>query len=104
MKTGLLKLHFLIDFLIIPQIYSKKYLGYRNGPNEHEPYGLSSQYWHVFAARLAFVVIFEVKFIYLECFFKTKYLKFLAHCFRTNWNYAICYTRRSIGGKRDAVY
>ncbi|KAH1018122.1 hypothetical protein HUJ05_005938 [Dendroctonus ponderosae] len=32
---------------------------YRNGPNESDPYGLSPQYWHVFAARLAFVVIFE---------------------------------------------
>lgn len=36
------------------------YLGYRNGPNEWDAYGLSPQYWHVFAARLAFVVIFEV--------------------------------------------
>lgn len=36
------------------------FLGYRNGPNETIPYGLSPQYWHVFAARLAFVVIFEV--------------------------------------------
>ncbi|XP_050300119.1 anoctamin-4 isoform X2 [Anthonomus grandis grandis] len=36
-----------------------QYRGYRNGPNETNPYGLSPQYWHVFAARLAFVVIFE---------------------------------------------
>ncbi|XP_060533932.1 anoctamin-4-like [Cylas formicarius] len=36
-----------------------QYRGYRNGPNEYDPYGLSPQYWHVFAARLAFVVIFE---------------------------------------------
>ncbi|XP_066153785.1 anoctamin-4 isoform X1 [Euwallacea fornicatus] len=36
-----------------------QYRGYRNGPNETIPYGLSPQYWHVFAARLAFVVIFE---------------------------------------------
>ncbi|XP_017770278.1 PREDICTED: anoctamin-4-like [Nicrophorus vespilloides] len=36
-----------------------QYRGYRNGPDEKEPYGLSPQYWHVFAARLAFVVIFE---------------------------------------------
>ncbi|KAF7286638.1 hypothetical protein GWI33_004671 [Rhynchophorus ferrugineus] len=38
---------------------SCQYRGYRNGPNERDPYGLSPQYWHVFAARLAFVVIFE---------------------------------------------
>ncbi|KAG5878819.1 hypothetical protein JTB14_032446 [Gonioctena quinquepunctata] len=36
-----------------------QYRGYRNGPNETDPYGLSPQYWHVFASRLAFVVIFE---------------------------------------------
>jgi hypothetical protein len=36
---------------------------YSNGPNNTngmEPYGLSPHYWHVFAARLAFVVVFEV--------------------------------------------
>uniref|UniRef100_A0A8D8ZHJ1 Anoctamin n=2 Tax=Cacopsylla melanoneura TaxID=428564 RepID=A0A8D8ZHJ1_9HEMI len=36
-----------------------QYRGYRNGPDHSDQYGLSPQYWHVFAARLAFVVIFE---------------------------------------------
>ncbi|XP_020291334.1 anoctamin-4 isoform X2 [Pseudomyrmex gracilis] len=36
-----------------------QYRGYRNPPNHPDPYGLSPQYWHVFAARLAFVVVFE---------------------------------------------
>ncbi|XP_036326265.1 anoctamin-5 [Rhagoletis pomonella] len=36
-----------------------QYRGYRNGPHDTEPYGLSPHYWHVFAARLAFVVVFE---------------------------------------------
>lgn len=36
-----------------------QYRGYRNGPDHVDPYGLSPQYWHVFAARLAFVVVFE---------------------------------------------
>lgn len=40
-------------------------LGYRNNPNETDPYGLSPQYWHVFAARLAFVVVFEVMYFYI---------------------------------------
>ncbi|XP_055534880.1 anoctamin-4 [Wyeomyia smithii] len=35
------------------------YRGYRNSPTDSEQYGLSPHYWHVFAARLAFVVIFE---------------------------------------------
>lgn len=37
-----------------------QYRGYRNGPDHpDDKYGLSPQYWHVFAARLAFVVVFE---------------------------------------------
>lgn len=36
-----------------------QYRGYRNGPEGPDRYELNSQYWHVFAARLAFVVIFE---------------------------------------------
>lgn len=35
------------------------YRGYRAPHNSTEPYALSPVYWHVFAARLAFVVIFE---------------------------------------------
>ncbi|KAJ8707661.1 hypothetical protein PYW07_011338 [Mythimna separata] len=35
------------------------YRGYRYPPDHPDPYGLSPQYWHVFAARLAFVVVFE---------------------------------------------
>ncbi|CAG4978593.1 unnamed protein product [Colias eurytheme] len=35
------------------------YRGYRNPPDHADPYGLSPHYWHVFAARLAFVVVFE---------------------------------------------
>lgn len=37
-----------------------QYRGYRNPPDHpSDPYGFSPQYWHVFAARLAFVVVFE---------------------------------------------
>ncbi|XP_050678239.1 anoctamin-4 [Leptidea sinapis] len=35
------------------------YRGYRNPPHHTDPYGLSPHYWHVFTARLAFVVVFE---------------------------------------------
>lgn len=38
-----------------------QYRGYRNGPDDNDKYGLSPQYWHIFAARLAFVVVFEVR-------------------------------------------
>jgi hypothetical protein len=37
-----------------------QYRGYRNPPQHEKKYDLSPQYWHVFAARLAFVVVFEV--------------------------------------------
>nr|XP_046480563.1 anoctamin-4-like isoform X1 [Neodiprion pinetum] len=36
-----------------------QYRGYRNGPDHPDAYELSPHYWHVFAARLAFVVVFE---------------------------------------------
>ncbi|XP_074096965.1 anoctamin-5 isoform X2 [Cotesia typhae] len=43
-----------------PRPTTCQYRGYRNGPDHKgDPYGLSPQYWHVFAARLAFVVVFE---------------------------------------------
>lgn len=42
--------------------------GYRNPYNSTDPYGLSPVYWHVFAARLAFVVIFEhLVFVITAC-------------------------------------
>lgn len=37
-----------------------QYRGYRTGPNDKDPYSLSTQYWIVFGARLLFVVMFEV--------------------------------------------
>ncbi|KAG1687430.1 Anoctamin-4 [Nymphon striatum] len=36
-----------------------RYPDYRNTPQNDEPYSRTMVYWHVFAARLAFVVIFE---------------------------------------------
>ena len=52
-----------------------QYRGYRNGPDHsNDPYGLSPQYWHVFAARLAFVVVFEhiVRSTSLYCLYDKK--------------------------------
>lgn len=37
------------------------YRAYRNGPNEENPYDINQQFWHVFTARLAFILIFEVR-------------------------------------------
>ncbi|XP_045615890.1 anoctamin-4 isoform X2 [Procambarus clarkii] len=35
------------------------YRAYRNGPDGEHPYGFTLQFWHVFTARLAFILIFE---------------------------------------------
>ena len=35
------------------------YYDYRNPPGHPEEYGLKEAYWHVLAARLAFVVVFQ---------------------------------------------
>lgn len=64
-----------------------QYRGYRNGPEDGDKYGLSPQYWHVFAARLAFVVIFEVTNLIQKQTFSKKFL--LAHRFCLDWNNAI---------------
>ncbi|KAK7076163.1 Anoctamin-3 [Halocaridina rubra] len=35
------------------------YRAYRNGPDDNRPFELTIQFWHVFTARLAFIIIFE---------------------------------------------
>lgn len=51
--------------MIFTQNYLLETIIYRNPPNNSLPveenYNYSPHYWHVFAARLAFVVVFEVK-------------------------------------------
>lgn len=54
-----------------------QYRGYRNGPDHKlDPYGLSPQYWHVFAARLAFVVVFEHVVSFKQIFIYYNYNNF----------------------------
>lgn len=67
----------------------------RNGPTDDDPYGLSPHYWHVFAARLAFVVVFEVSTIVTMTAFNIT--SFTARCIRLNGHYAIHYSRYSRG-------
>ncbi|KAK4289630.1 hypothetical protein Pmani_037410, partial [Petrolisthes manimaculis] len=38
---------------------SCRYRAYRKGPEEDKPYSFNQQFWHVFTARLAFILIFE---------------------------------------------
>ena len=37
-----------------------RYADYREGPSSEDKYEFTSMYWHVFCARLAFVILFEV--------------------------------------------
>ena len=39
-----------------------RYLDYRLGPDADQPYAPDVLYWHVLAARLIFVLIFEVSY------------------------------------------
>lgn len=75
-----------------------QYRGYRNDPDDlTEPYGLSPQYWHVFAARLAFVVIFEV--IISVILGLNLILFILAYCLCFNWIDAVYNSRCSNGSR-----
>lgn len=67
-----------------------QYRGYRNGPDHKtEPYGLSPQYWHIFASRLAFVVVFEhFVSICLLCNILFYLLIMFMCCFFMNFIYA----------------
>ncbi|XP_076372958.1 anoctamin-5-like [Tachypleus tridentatus] len=40
-------------------VYTCRYLDYRHPPSYENKYSFSLQYWHIFAARLAFIVVFE---------------------------------------------
>lgn len=42
-----------------------RYRGYRTPPTDPNPYTLTSDYWNVLAAKLAFVVVFEVSLFQL---------------------------------------
>lgn len=37
-----------------------RYRDYREPPDATEPYSYTLQFWHVLAARLAFIIVFEV--------------------------------------------
>lgn len=41
-------------------LWSCRYRDFRNPPDSDDPYEYSQMYWHVLAARFAFVVVFEV--------------------------------------------
>lgn len=40
-----------------------RYRDFRNPPDSDDPYEYSQMYWHVLAARFAFVVVFEVRYM-----------------------------------------
>lgn len=61
-----------------------------------ERYTYSPHYWHVFAARLAFVVVFEVRFLCAKLKVRNFITFFIAaHCIYPDWNHAIHYSGHS---------
>ena len=52
-------------------LYIYRYRDYRDPPHSLVPYGYTLQFWHVLAARLAFIIVFEVsslnQFLYYLC-------------------------------------
>lgn len=44
-------------------LYVYRYRDYRDPPHSLAPYGYTLQFWHVLAARLAFIIVFEVTFL-----------------------------------------
>ena len=57
-----------LDCKILLCVY--RYRDYRDPPHSLVPYGYTLQFWHVLAARLAFIIVFEVTFL-------TQFLDFL---------------------------
>lgn len=46
-----------------------RYRDYRAPPWSAVPYEFTLQFWHVLAARLAFIIVFEVRFsLFCVCF------------------------------------
>lgn len=43
-----------------------RYRDYREPPDSAEPYSYTLQFWHVLAARLAFIIVFEVRVLSLQ--------------------------------------
>jgi hypothetical protein len=43
-------------------VFIFRYADYREPPYETNKYEKTAMYWHILAARLAFVVVFEVSF------------------------------------------
>lgn len=53
-------LHALVSVLHIVCLVGFRYRDYRGPPWSSKPYEFTLQYWHILAARLAFIIVFEV--------------------------------------------
>ena len=62
----------LLSMVISIMIY--RYPDFREPPHTENEYKYSSLFWHILAARLAFVVVFEVS-VFFYCAFESKWSK-----------------------------
>uniref|UniRef100_W5LEW6 Anoctamin n=1 Tax=Astyanax mexicanus TaxID=7994 RepID=W5LEW6_ASTMX len=53
-------------FLTVPSVSFCRYRDYRAPPWSSEPYEFTLQFWHVLAARLAFIIVFEVSDLQID--------------------------------------
>lgn len=53
-----------VDLIAVDKtfLFCVRYRDYRDPPHAPVPYGYTLQFWHVLAARLAFIIVFEVRF------------------------------------------
>lgn len=59
--------HYLIKKnLLISLILLFRYRDFRNPPGHEQQYKHNIYYWHVIAAKLAFIIVMEVKEVYFE--------------------------------------
>jgi len=79
------------------------YNGFRLPPSDPNKYEVNLDYWHVLAARLAFVVIFEVRPAKIEGILKIKFW-FLAHCDGNIWGNCLRYSWLAVGCARAGIF
>lgn len=66
----LIRKDLLISFCLV-----SRYRDFRNPPGHEQQYKHNIYYWHVIAAKLAFIIVMEVGEVHLERVYKAVYLQ-----------------------------
>lgn len=60
-SLALIDMRYLASWPVSSSVWPTRYRDYREPPDSAEPYSYTLQFWHVLAARLAFIIVFEVR-------------------------------------------